>query len=32
MTNVPFIDLRLAYSELKEEIDAAVGRVIAGGR
>jgi len=32
MTNVPFIDLRLAYSELKQEFDAAVARVTAGGR
>jgi dTDP-4-amino-4,6-dideoxygalactose transaminase len=30
-TAVPFLDLRAAYTELREEIDAAVSRVLASG-
>nr|MDT0661786.1 DegT/DnrJ/EryC1/StrS family aminotransferase [Micromonospora sp. DSM 115978] len=30
-TRVPFLDLRAAYHELREEIDAAVARVVASG-
>ena len=29
--NVPFLDLRAPYLELKEEVDAAVARVLASG-
>ncbi|MEO1024678.1 MAG: DegT/DnrJ/EryC1/StrS family aminotransferase [Pseudomonadota bacterium] len=31
MTNIPFLDLRAAYSALQTEIDAAVQRVLASG-
>lgn len=29
---VPFLDLRAAYLELKDEIDTAVARVVSSGR
>lgn len=32
MNTIPFVDLKAAYRRLQPEIDAAVGRVLAGGR